>query len=348
MTAHPIPPPCSDEVIERAFCDPEVVKEAWTTAGQVAADACRLESDAKSPALALPAIVRLLGERGVLGVAVPGSVGGTFDDVRSIALCLVRERLGHASPLVELAFAMQALGSYPITARGNEAQRSEWLTGVAAGELVAAFALTEAEAGSDLGGIATTARRDGDAYVLDGEKILISNAGIASFYVVFAATAPPGAKKRLSAFVVPAKSAGLRTTPTRVLGGHPIGTVHLAGVRVPVSQRLGEEGDGLSIALETLHRLRPTVGAAAMGLAQRSLDETLRHVSPSNKRCRCTSPTWRSTSRARACSSTARRRWPTSRPRCARPRAARRRRSVRGSGAPPAWPSWAPPRPRSA
>ena len=278
MTAHPIPPPCSDEVIERAFCEPEVVKEAWTTAGEVAADACRIEAEAKSAAAALPAIVRLLGERGVLGVAVPGSVGGTFDDVRSIALCLARERLGHASPLVELAFAMQALGSYPITARGNEAQQSEWLTGVAAGELVAAFALTEAEAGSDLGGIATTARRDGDAYVLDGEKILISNAGIASFYVVFAATAPPGAKKRLSAFVVPAKSEGLRTTPTRVLGGHPIGTVHFAGVRVPAAQRLGEEGEGLSIALETLHRLRPTVGAAALGFAQRALDETLRHV----------------------------------------------------------------------
>lgn len=272
------PPPCSDDVIERAFCDADVVREAWTTASRIATEACRVEQSASSPAAALPAIVRFLGERGLLGLAVPGAFGGAFESVRSVALCLARERLGHASPLVELAFAMQALGSYPITARGSDLQKAEWLPGVAAGELVAAFALTEAEAGSDLGGIATTARREGDAYVLDGEKILISNAGIASFYVVFAATAPAGEKRRLSAFVVDAKSAGLETIPTRVLGGHPIGTVRLSGVRVPARQRLGEEGDGLAVALETLHRLRPTVGAAAVGFAQRALDETVRHV----------------------------------------------------------------------
>jgi acyl-CoA dehydrogenase len=272
------PPPCSDDVVERAFCDADVVREAWTTAARLAAEACLVEEKAGSPELALPAIVRFLGERGLLGLVVPGSLGGAFDGVRSVALCLARERLGHASPLVELAFAMQALGSYPITARGSEDQKATWLPGVAAGETVAAFALTEAEAGSDLGGIATTARREGDAYVLDGEKILISNAGIASFYVVFAATAPPTEKRRLSAFVVDAKSKGLETKPARVLGGHPIGSVRMNGVRVPVASRLGEEGEGLSIALETLHKLRPTVGAAAIGFAQRALDETVRHV----------------------------------------------------------------------
>ncbi len=272
------PPSCSDDVIERAFCDADVVREAWTTASRIAVEACRVEQTAPSPEAALPAIVRFLGERGLLGLVVPSALGGAFDSVRSVALCLARERLGHASPLVELAFAMQALGSYPITARGSEAQKSEWLPGVAAGETVAAFALTEAEAGSDLGGIETTARREGETYVLDGEKILISNAGVASFYVVFAATAGKDTKRRLSAFVVPARSKGLDTKRTRVLGGHPIGSVFLEGVRVPASQRIGQEGDGLSIALETLHKLRPTVGAAALGFAQRALDETVRHV----------------------------------------------------------------------
>ena len=272
------PPPCSDDVIERAFCDADVVREAWTTASRISAEACRIEQSAASPEAALPTIVRLLGERGLLGLVVPSALGGAFEGVRSVALCLARERLGHASPLVELAFAMQALGSYPITSRGSDAQKSEWLPGVAAGEMVAAFALTEAEAGSDLGGIETTARRDGDAYVLDGEKILISNAGIASFYVVFAATAGKSEKRRLSAFVVDAKAKGIETEPTRVLGGHPVGTVRLSGVRVAAKQRIGEEGDGLAVALETLHKLRPTVGAAALGFAQRALDETVRHV----------------------------------------------------------------------
>ena len=272
------PPPCSDDVIERAFCDADVVREAWTTASRIAVEACQVEQSAISAEVALPAVVRFLGERGLLGLVVPASLGGAFDTVRSVALCLARERLGHASPLVELAFAMQALGSHPITARGTDAQKTEWLPGVAAGELVAAFALTETEAGSDLGGIETTARREGESYILDGDKILISNAGIASFYVVFAATAPKGEKRRLSAFVVDGKSEGLDCKRTRVLGGHPIGSVMFTGVRVPAKNRLGEEGDGLAIALETLHKLRPTVGAAAVGFAQRALDETVRHV----------------------------------------------------------------------
>jgi acyl-CoA dehydrogenase len=272
------PPPCSDDVIERAFCDADVIKEAWTTASRLAAEACRVEELAGSSQAALPRVVRFLGERGLLGLVVPSALGGAFDGVRSVALCLARERLGHASPLVELAFAMQALGSYPITARGSAEQKAEWLPGVAAGDSVAAFALTEAEAGSDLGGIAMIAKRDGDHYVLEGEKILISNAGVASFYVVFAATAPAGQKRRLSTFVVDASLKGVSTKPTRVLGDHPIGTVTFSHVRVPIAARLGEEGDGMSIALETLHKLRPTVGAAAVGFAQRALDETVRHV----------------------------------------------------------------------
>lgn len=271
-------PMCSDEVIERAFCDADVIAQAWTSAGALADEAITLEERAASPAEALVAIVRLLGARGLLGLVVPGELGGTYDEVRSIALCLARERLGYASPLVELAFAMQGLGSYPIVARGGASLREAWLPRVAAGEAVAALALTEREAGSDLGGIATRARREGDAYVIDGEKIFISNAGIADFYTLFAATGEPGARRRLSAFVVPARSEGLATRPMHVLGGHPIGCVELRGVRVPAASRIGEEGDGLGIALETLHKFRPTVGAAALGFAQRALDEAIAHV----------------------------------------------------------------------
>jgi acyl-CoA dehydrogenase len=272
------PPPCSDDVIERAFADVDTIREAWTSAAMLVEEAHAIEESAKGPPEALVALVELLGSRGLLGLLVPGAVGGTFDDVRSVALCLARERLGHASPLLELAFAMQGLGSYPITARGSQALQRAWLPRIAAGEAVAAFAVTEAEAGSDLGGIRTTARRSEDGYVLDGEKVLISNAGIATFYVVFAATAPPGEKRRLSAFVVDASLAGVSTTRTAVMGGHPIGTVTLSGVRLSESDRIGEEGDGMAVALETLHKFRPTVGAAAVGFGQRALDEAVRHV----------------------------------------------------------------------
>lgn len=272
------PPPLPDTVIERAFCDADAIAQAWSTAAALVPEALALEAAAESPGVALVKLVRLLGSRGLLGLVVPEAEGGSFPVVRSVALCLARERLGHASPLVELAFAMQALGTAPIVTAGDPDLRAALLPRVAAGELVTAFALTEREAGSDLGGIATTARRDGDAYVLDGEKIFISNAGIASLYVVFAATAPAEKKRRLSAFVVEGDRPGLSTRPQHVLGGHPIGVLTLDGVRVPASRRLGDEGDGMAIALSTLHRLRPTVGAAAVGFAQRALDETVRHV----------------------------------------------------------------------
>jgi acyl-CoA dehydrogenase len=138
--------------------------------------------------------------------------------------------------------------------------------------------MTEDDAGSDLSRIATQARLDGAEYVVEGAKTFISNAGIADFYTVVAATAPPGTARRLSAFVVPAEADGVRTRPIAMLGGHPIGRVEFAGVRIPAWHRIGEEGDGLAIALEVLTKFRPTVGAAAVGFAQRALDETLCHV----------------------------------------------------------------------
>ncbi|MFN7702324.1 MAG: acyl-CoA dehydrogenase family protein [Deltaproteobacteria bacterium] len=274
------PPLLSDDVVERAFVDADAMRDGWSSAAALETAALRVEQDASDAPRALVALVRLLGERGLLGLTVPGAYGGTYPDVRSVPLCLARERLGYASPLVELAFAMQALGSYPITARGSDHLRELYLPRVAAGEAVAAFALTEEDAGSDLSRMRTSATLVSDGYLLRGKKIFISNAGVASFYVVFAVTTPATAetKLRLSAFVVDAGQPGVSTRPQQVLGGHPIGELSLADVLVPVSSRVGPEGAGMSIALETLHKLRPTVGAAALGMGQRALSETLAHV----------------------------------------------------------------------
>jgi acyl-CoA dehydrogenase len=267
-------------VLERAFVGADDVREAWHAAAAVEGDALAIEREAPTTGVGLRRIVRLLGERGLLGLAVPAAYGGVHEDVRSVPLCLARERLGYASPLVELAFAMQALGSYPISARADEKLRRAYLPRVAAGDAVAAFALTEEGAGSDLGMMETSARRDGADYVLSGEKVFISNAGVADFYVVFAVTTPAaqGIKKRLSAFVLDADRPGVSTRPQRVLGGHPIGALRLDEVRVPAAARVGDEGAGMSIALETLHKLRPTVGAAALGMGQRALAETIVHT----------------------------------------------------------------------
>jgi len=264
--------------IERAFVDDALIRSALEPAAALAEEADATERAADSAATGLRALVQLFGARGLLRLTVPRAHGGVHERVSSAALCLVRERLGHVSPLADLAFAMQGLGSYPVTLAGSDAARAQWLPEVAAGHAVAAFALTEPEAGSDLGGLATRAVRDGDDYVLSGHKTLISNAGVADVYTVFAVTDPAAAKRKLSAFVVPATARGLETRPQRVLGGHPIGEVLFDGVRVPASARLGDEGAGLSVALATLHRFRPTVGAAALGFAQRALDETLAHV----------------------------------------------------------------------
>ena len=268
--------------VERAFVDEALLEAAGEPAGALVEEARATEEAAANAGEALRALVRLYGERGLLRLVTTEAFGGAAAAVASRALCLVRERLGHASPLCELAFAMQGLGSYPMTHAalelGTPAAAELYLPRVVSGEAVAAFALTEPGAGTDLGGIVTTARREGDEYVLDGEKIYISNAGVADVYVVFAATAPPGERRRLSAFAVPADAAGLETAPQPVLGGHPIGRVLLDGVRVPAAMRLGEEGRGLGLALATLHRFRPTVGAAALGFAQRALDEAVAHV----------------------------------------------------------------------
>jgi acyl-CoA dehydrogenase len=267
----------SDEaLLERAFLDEAVIEAGWRAPAAVLEAALGDEAELDADA-GLAAHVRRLGEAGVLALLVDGDDGGRFERVAWRAVCLARERLAHASPLLELAFTMQGLGSYPITLAGSREQRRRWLPDVLRGERVAAFALTEPGAGSDLSGLSTRAERDGDAYVLTGEKVYITNAPIAGLFTVLARTAPPGERRGVSAFVVPRETPGVRTEAQRVLGEHPIGRVFFEGARVPASQRLGEEGHGMRVALGTLHRFRPTVGAAALGMGQRALDEALAH-----------------------------------------------------------------------
>lgn len=236
-------------------------------------DAHATDSDA-----GLRAWVHALGEAGLLGWVVPSRDGGRAEQVSALALAAVRERIAYASPLGDLAFAMQGLGSYPISAHGSDAQRAEWLPGVREGRFVAAIALTEPEAGSDLGNVSTRAVQDGDHYVVTGDKTFISNAPVADFFVTLVRTGEPGAKRALSALVVPAKLACVAVTAQDVLGDHPIGTIRFEGARVPKAALLGDEGSGMGVALGTLHRFRATVGAAAVGFAARALDETRAHV----------------------------------------------------------------------
>ena len=197
-------------------------------------------------------------------------------DVRT--LCIARESLAYHDSLADFAFAMQGLGSGPISLFGSQEQKERFLPPVASGETIAAFAMSERKSGSDVAAITTRAHRDGNDYVLDGEKTWISNAGIAQMYVVFARTAEGGAKG-LSAFIVPADTAGLSVSERiETISPHPLGTLRFEHCHVPVSYRLGNEGEGFTIAMATLDVFRSTVGAAALGFARRALDETTSHV----------------------------------------------------------------------
>ncbi|HEY8256390.1 MAG TPA: acyl-CoA dehydrogenase family protein [Gemmatimonadales bacterium] len=201
-----------------------------------------------------------------------------FDlDLRSC--CLMREALGEASPLADAVFALQGLGTTPILLGGTEAQKGRWLGPIAEGKVMTAFAMTEPEAGSDVTAISTTARRDGAGYVLDGTKTLISNAGIADVYVVFASTDRSKGSKGITCFLVPRDTPGLRFSRPQVLSApHPLGEIAFESCRLPAGALLGAEGKGYGLGLATLDRLRPTVAAAACGMAARALSEALEHV----------------------------------------------------------------------
>ena len=225
-------------------------------------------------------LVDALGRAGILRHAVIAPHGGHADrlDVRS--LCLIRETLGHAHGLADFAFAMQGLGSGPICLFGTDEQKSRYLPRVAAGEALAAFALTEPVAGSDVAALATTAAPDGPDHVrITGEKTWISNGGIADQYVVFCRTGEGPGTKGMSAFVVEAGAPGFTIAERlETIAPHPLARLSFDGCRVPVANRIGKPGEGFKIAMATLDVFRSTVGAAALGFARRALDETLQRV----------------------------------------------------------------------
>jgi acyl-CoA dehydrogenase len=224
------------------------------------------------------ALVRSLGDAGWFAHAVAGSAyGGAAETIDTRSICLAREILARRSGLADFAFAMQGLGSGAISLAGTEAQKRTWLPKVAAGDAIAAFALSEPEAGSDVGAMRCAAREDGDAYVLDGEKTWISNGGIADMYVVFARSdaAAKGAKG-ISAFIVEAGTPGFEIAARiAVIAPHPLARLRFSGCRVPKANRIGADGEGFKVAMRTLDVFRTSVAAAALGFARRALDEAL-------------------------------------------------------------------------
>jgi alkylation response protein AidB-like acyl-CoA dehydrogenase len=224
----------------------------------------------------LPEIAWRLGERGLLEWAYPEPWGRGLD-LRSG--CLVREALAAQSPLADDTCALQALGAMPIVLGGDEAQRARWLPAIARGAAVAAFAMTEPEAGSDVAAMTTTARREGDSWVLDGVKHLISNAGIADVVVVFASTNAALSSRGISCFVLAASTPGLTFDGAQVLAApHPLGRLRFEHCRVPADALLGSVDQGFALGMRSLDRLRATVAAAACGMARRALEESLAHV----------------------------------------------------------------------
>lgn len=202
--------------------------------------------------------------------------GSQSIDVR--ALCLAREMLGYTSPLADSIFAVQGLGSYPIVLAGDAEQKARILPRVARGESIGAFALTEPEAGSDVASMRTIAERHHHAFMLRGEKTFISNAGLATHYVVFARLDPADGHQGINAFLVEADTPGLVIEPVPMSVDHPIGRLRFDGCTIPEGALLGPEGTGFKLAMRTLDAFRVSVGAAACGMARRALDEAIARV----------------------------------------------------------------------
>ena len=224
------------------------------------------------------AYVRALGAAGFLNTVVPAEHDGRLD-IRTI--CLAREILAFRNGLCEFAFALQGLGTAPISLYGSAELKARYLPPARTGRMLAALAISEPEAGSDVAALATTAKADGADHVrLDGTKTWISNGGIAGQYVVFARSGEGPGAKGLSAFVVDADAAGLKVTERiDTIAPHPLATIRFDGVRVPVANRLGRPGEGFKVAMTTLDIFRPSVGAAALGFARRALHESVTHAS---------------------------------------------------------------------
>lgn len=238
----------------------------------------RAEVDAQARKL-----VAALGKAGVTRYCVRAEHGGTLNEFDSRAICLIRETLAYHDGLADFAFAMQGLGSGALSIAGDAELQRLYLPRVGAGTAISAFALSEPEAGSDVAAIQTSARRDGDHYVLDGVKTWISNGGIADMYCVFARTTPGQvradgtvAAQGISAFLVEPNDPGFSVEERiDVIAPHPLGTLRFRNCRIPVARRIGAEGEGFKIAMRTLDIFRASVAAAALGFARRALDEAV-------------------------------------------------------------------------
>jgi len=223
------------------------------------------------------ALVRALGAGGWLRHAVGGrEFGAAVDAIDTRAVCLMRETLARHSGLADFAFAMQGLGSGAISLAGSDSQKRRYLPRVVAGEAIAAFALSEPDAGSDVAAMSCSARVEGDEAVLDGDKTWISNGGIADFYVVFARTGEAPGARGISAFIVDAGTPGFEIAERiEVIAPHPLARLRFDACRIPLAQRIGSGGEGFKIAMRTLDVFRTSVAAAALGFARRALDEAL-------------------------------------------------------------------------
>ena len=217
-----------------------------------------------------------LGAGGWLKHCVAGEYGGARAAIDVRSLCLMRENLARRNGLADFAFAMQGLGSGAISIGGSAQQKRKYLPQVAAGKLIAAFALSEPDAGSDVGALATTARRDGEHYVLDGEKTWISNGGIADFYCVFARTGEAPGSRGISGFIIDADTPGLEISEKiPVIAPHPLASLRFCNCRVPAGNMIGAPAGGFKIAMQTLDIFRTSVAAAALGFARHAMAEAL-------------------------------------------------------------------------
>jgi alkylation response protein AidB-like acyl-CoA dehydrogenase len=225
--------------------------------------------------------VASLGAAGLLRHCVPARFGGASARVDSRALCVLRESLAWHDGLADFAFAMQGLGAGPIVlaVEGKDHPAAKWLPDVAQGKAIAAFALSEPEAGSDVAAMTSRAVRDGGDFVIDGCKTWISNGGIADFYCVFARTSDEPGTRGISAFVVPAMTPGLVVAQRiGLMAPHPVARLDFDACRVPADALLGNAGEGFKLAMRTLDIFRASVGAAAVGFARRALDESIKHA----------------------------------------------------------------------
>lgn len=222
-------------------------------------------------------LVRLLGQAGWLKHAVAGTqYGGASDAMDTRTICLVRETLARHSGLADFAFAMQGLGSGAISLAGTPTQKQAYLPRVARGEAIAAFALSEPDAGSDVAAMQCAAHIEGDYAILNGTKTWISNGGIADFYIVFARTGEAPGSRGISAFIVDADNPGLHIAERiDVIAPHPLATLQFTNCRVPLGQRVGNAGEGFKVAMRTLDVFRTSVAAASLGFARRAMDEAL-------------------------------------------------------------------------